>query len=490
MNRRVAKLVFWMYWGVAGVSCAPDRMTLNREGRRAVTQAKAAKIMGELEGEDQVSRLQTEQILPSAPTVLIGEAKECPFRTEPEPGERAGLSATAHSMHPVPASQNIASSLKVKIDESGRPWAPCKRLMLDRTPYYGYKGASKVNVKESTTVGDLKQVTDLTRLGLDAEFNKKAYEGAQICNGFFFSGSRPNRTSSDPACVLAHLDASSASIRALDPSSLKPLHPKLNNALIMASTFSSSKERKEWTRRLINSPSLRLAWHVVQSFSEKNVDLLEVNVGEVLNSIVLKDMSLLRPLEDLIRFGEWPNLALTAQMALLTDMDTPKAVYLVSGVRCGFAATTCVTYEDYPEMSLQDPIHYPSPDSPKYKSYPIYDYLRGAGAEVSFPKEMPVEWQPCVFDGNRSTPRAAGERENAISSGNWKQQVYTSWHNLWVLNLITYDAGSMWHWSQNLKASTFFFKPWKVTRVGTLRMAEAGTFACSTTTTPVVKEAP
>ena len=126
-------------------------------------------------------------------------------------------------------------------------------------------------------------------------------------------------------------------------------------------------------------------------------------------------------------------------------------------------------------MSWQDPKRYPSPDSPEYKTYPIYDYLREVGAEVSFPKNIPPDWQPRVYDGNRTTRRARGQRDAYNFSGDWKKQVYNSWHNLWVLNLIIYDAGSMWQWSQHLNANTFFFKPWKVTRVGTLEVAEAGT---------------
>lgn len=139
-----------------------------------------------------------------------------------------------------------------------------------------------------------------------------------------------------------------------------------------------------------------------------------------------------------------------------------------------YAATTCTTYEEYPEKSWQDLARYPSPDSAQYQTYPVYDYLRRVGAEVSFPKKTPPDWQPRVYDGNRKTPRGVGEREAFNFQGNWKRQVYNSWHNLWILQLIMYDAGSMWEWSQKLNASTFFFKPWNVTRVVTLKMVEAG----------------
>lgn len=138
------------------------------------------------------------------------------------------------------------------------------------------------------------------------------------------------------------------------------------------------------------------------------------------------------------------------------------------------AATTCVTYEEYPEKACQDPKRFPSPGSSKYKDYQIYDYLRAVGAEVSFPKNVPSDWQPRVYDGNRRAPRARGDRENYNFHGNWKREVYNSWHNLWALALIAFDVGFMWQWTQHLNADSFFFKPWKVTRVGTLKVAEAG----------------
>lgn len=118
----------------------------------------------------------------------------------------------------------------------------------------------------------------------------------------------------------------------------------------------------------------------------------------------------------------------------------------------------------------------PSPDSPDYKDYPIYDYLRKVGAEVAFPVNIPSDWKPRVYDGNRMTHRGAGERKPFNSPADWKKRVYDSWHNLWILHLVTMDTGSMWQWSHHLNASTFFFKPWKVTRVGTVQVAEAGMF--------------
>lgn len=439
-------------------SCEPEQLPeLLRayDNLRNTARAEAAKLLGEFEGEDHVAMLMMEHIKPPVPSVIVDGTDDCSPHwlqsgiSGSSVDEDGRLSALAH--------HSTSSPLTVQIDETGRPWAPCPRVMLSETPYYGQKGAPKVTDDQpgiiqsgirlhrartalpSTTLGDLKQPVDLTRLGLDLHFNQEAHEKLQVCKDFFFSSSGSTRSSSDPACVVAHLDESSARIRALDTANLRALHPKLKTALLLASRLSFSKQKKEWTRRLLSSPTLRLAWHVVEAFSEMNVSMLETNVGEALNNIVLKDMRLLKPIEDLIQF-----------------------------------ATTCTTYEEYPEKSWQDSKRYPSPDSAEYKTYPIYDYLRRVGAEVSFPKNIPPAWQPRVYDGNRTKRRGRGERDATNFSGDWKKQVYNSWHNLWVLNLIIYDAGSMWQWSQHLNADIFFFRPWRVTRVGTLRLAEAG----------------
>lgn len=432
--------VLWgtYYWGITIGSCESEQVSqLQRayEGLQKTGRAEATKLLKEFEAEEHVATFMKEQEKVSVPSVLLGITDHC------FPQVQSESSAGAAGVElPLPAPRTTTPPPIVNIDETGRPWAPCPKAMTGETPYYGHKGALKgMTIQLSKTLGDLKQTTDFTRLGLDLSFNEQAYHGLEVCKDFFFSGSGLTRNTSDPACVIAHLDESSASIKELDTSSLRLLHPKLKTALFLASKLLFTKRKREWTRKLLSSPSLRLGWHVVESFSEMNVSMLEANVGEALNHIIMKDKRLYKPLKDLIQF-----------------------------------ATTCVTHEEYPEKSWQDSKLYPNPDSPDYRNYPIYDYLRGVGAEVAFPKELPADWQPRVYDGNRTTSRAYGEREGFNFHGDWKRQVYNSWHTLWILNLIMYDAGSMWQWSHQLSASTFFFKPWIVTRVGTLKVSEAG----------------
>ncbi|KAL8428027.1 hypothetical protein Efla_006933 [Eimeria flavescens] len=425
------------FWGVRTSFCEPQYLfelrfpydnTLDR------TRLEAARLLREFEGDDQVSRLLAEEPRSAAPPLLVGEAEGCSLAGASDPPPPEALN------NEVPAPHRGRDLAVVNIGQTGRPWSPTPRVMRSTIPYYGHDGASEeMNLRPSTTLGELKRAVDLTHLGVDSGFNALAYEGYKVCNDFFFSSSRHSRHSSDPTCIIAHFDDSSASIKTLDTSGLRPLHPNLKTALALATMLSFTRQKKEWTRRLLTSPTLRLAWHIVETFSGMNINLLEANVGEALNDIVLQNLGLLKPLEELIRF-----------------------------------ATTCVTYEEYPEKSCQDSRRYPSPDSRNFRNYPIYDYLRGVGADVSFPKVIPSEWQPHIYDGNRSNSRATGERDAHNFHGNWKKHVYNSWHNLWILNLVVYDAGSMWQWSQQLDANTFFFKPWRVTRVGTLIMAEAG----------------
>lgn len=56
----------------------------------------------------------------------------------------------------------------------------------------------------------------------------------------------------------------------------------------------------------------------------------------------------------------------------------------------------------------------------------------------------------------------------------WKKRMYRTWHSLWILNLLAYDASDIWAWLQHHNARSFAFPPWKVTHVGVLRTAEAG----------------
>lgn len=328
MQRFFLPLLWAAYLVTTRGSCEPEQLLeLLRayENLRNTARAEAAKLLGEFEGEDHVALLMMEHVKPSVPAVLIGGTSDCsPHWLQ---GTMSGPSADEDERPPLLAPHSASSPLAVQIDETGRPWAPCPRIMLSKTPYYGHKGAPKamdaqpgvmlsgmqlhgqhgapdaLGAQPSTTLGDLKQRVDLTRLGIEASFNQQAYESLQVCNDFFFSSNGSTSGSSDPACVIAHLDESSANIRALDAASLRVLHPKLKIALILAAKLSFSKQKREWTRKLLFSPTLRLVWHVVEAFSEMNVSMLEANVGEALNNIVLKDMRLLKPLEDLIQFG-------------------------------------------------------------------------------------------------------------------------------------------------------------------------------------------
>lgn len=219
-----------------------------------------------------------------------------------------------------------------------------------------------------------------------------------------------------------------------------------------------------------------------------------------------------------------------------------------------FTVKVCQTVQAYPERLLQGFPRHVHPDHPSYVQLPIYSHLRAVGAEVAFPKDAPVIFQPRIYDGNIPVDRKSSTSKQALfkriggliqeikdnllplttdsdsdkkgsgiaefikahaganayildekiafsglkkdGSGasnipeeatknafedssapfveSWKKEIYLAWHNLWVMNLISYEASDLWGWVQNHTASNFAFPPWKVTYVGVLRTAEAG----------------
>lgn len=265
-------------------------------GQRAADKQRATELLNEFAGENDVAGLMAEYTNTPAPYVLVGEDRDdCPLV---EGAQAAPVAVFLRH------SQGVSTAPTLTIDSTGRSSGPCPKVFLQEIPYYGRKAAAtSMGTGLPTTLGDLKRTVDLTRLGLDREFNEKAYQSLRVCNDFFFSGSGNTRSSSDPACVVAQLDEAAVNIRALDTERLSVLHPRLKAALVFASTLAFTRDKKEWIRKLITSSSLRLAWHVVDAFAGMNVNMLEANVGEALNSIVLKDLKLLLPLTDLIQFG-------------------------------------------------------------------------------------------------------------------------------------------------------------------------------------------
>lgn len=264
--------------------------------------AEAAKILREFEAESHVAMVMAERTEVAVPGVIVGEAG-CPLGGFLEP------SATADVQLPLLTSLIGKSPDVVSVDETGRAHASCPAAIISVAPFYGQKGASFSSFQlisaPSATLNDLKQMVDMTRLGLDKSFNQYAYGALQICNDFFFSGTDKGTAlnSSDTACVVGHLDDSSPSIQALDTERLRKLHPRIRTALHMASIFASTPQKREWIKKLLSSKSLRFGWHIVETFSEMNVSMLQANVGEAINEIVLKEPNLRKPFRDLIQFG-------------------------------------------------------------------------------------------------------------------------------------------------------------------------------------------
>ncbi|CDJ66715.1 hypothetical protein ENH_00024210 [Eimeria necatrix] len=143
------------------------------------------------------------------------------------------------------APEETSTTPVVIVDETGRSFGPCPKSVLQKKPYYGSKAAvADMHEGQPISLGSVKQTVDLTRLGLDRQFNEKAYESLKVCNNLFFSGGEGMRNFSDPACVVAHLDEASLSIRTLDKASLRKLHPRLKAALVLASNLTLRRQKK------------------------------------------------------------------------------------------------------------------------------------------------------------------------------------------------------------------------------------------------------
>lgn len=277
------------------------------ESLKNTARAEAAQLLEEFEVEEDVMLLMADKIIGTTPAVTIGGMSDCPVVpsgvTEWPPSAKENPSRLA--------GQSLGHAAIIVVNETGKACAPCPSVMLSVTPYYGRKGAPmQFTSPPPATLSDVKQTIDLTRLGLDMSFNEKAYEALQICNNFFFSSTETgvNARSSDPACIVAHLDESSASIKSVDPGNLRPLPLKLKKALLLLAKLTFKVQKKEWIANLATSKTLRLAWHVIEAFSEMNITMLGANVGEALNAIALEDATLIKPLRDLIQFGKSPPL--------------------------------------------------------------------------------------------------------------------------------------------------------------------------------------
>lgn len=138
------------------------------------------------------------------------------------------------------------------------------------------------------------------------------------------------------------------------------------------------------------------------------------------------------------------------------------------------SATVCTTHEEYPEKLAQGIAGFVNPDSPEFKTYPMYEYLRGTGAEIAIPKTLPLDWQPKLTDGNSYTGRSHGARLDPLHQENFKRQVYTAWYHLWMFNLMFYELAEMWMWTRKMDPRGAFFDPWNVTKVQAIRVIEQG----------------
>ena len=148
-------------------------------GQRAADKQRATELLNEFAGENDVAGLMAEYTNTPAPYVLVGEDRDdCPLV---EGAQAAPVAVFLRH------SQGVSTAPTLTIDSTGRSSGPCPKVFLQEIPYYGRKAAAtSMGTGLPTTLGDLKRTVDLTRLGLDREFNEKAYQSLRVCNDFFF----------------------------------------------------------------------------------------------------------------------------------------------------------------------------------------------------------------------------------------------------------------------------------------------------------------
>lgn len=216
---------------------------------------------------------------------------------------------------------------------------------------------------------DLTIETDMTYLGIDRNAHYLSFLKNSICGELYKSPSHLPPAKPDLACTISNLDANSIYMKRMESYRLH-MGPGVAFVINMTSNFALSARERAWKRNLSRSTSLRFLIFFAQTFGMLKPNILKTNPGTIVNKILLKRKDLFYPLTEL-------------------------CLYIKA----------CETTESYPERLFQGfPLHV-HPNDPSYLDLPIFSHLRKFGADVAFPREAPILFQPRIYDGNISVDR-------------------------------------------------------------------------------------
>lgn len=160
------------------------------------------------------------------------------------------------------------------------------------------------NSAEEPLLRDIVHITDMTWLGTDEKMHQLAFMKNSTCGGLYFAPSQLPVATADVACSLSNLDVNSVYIKRFNSHRLR-LGPGVKLMVSMSSTFALKTRDRNWRRKLVRSPSLRLLVFFAQTFGRLNPNILNTNPGLVINEILLKNKHLFYPLTELCLYGKF-----------------------------------------------------------------------------------------------------------------------------------------------------------------------------------------
>ncbi|KAL8448231.1 hypothetical protein Emag_003999 [Eimeria magna] len=364
------------------------------------------------------------------------------------------------------------------------------------------------NLSESETLKDLSEVFDMSWLGVDEEAHKLGFAKGSTCGGLYSSGSQLPPATADLACSVAHLDAHSVYLKRLQSNRFR-IGKGIELAIKMSGTFTLDARDRLWRKKLAQSTSLRMLVFLTRAFGRLKPNLLKTNPGAIMNQILLKRKHLYYPLTELCLFikacgtdQQYPERLLQGYPNHVHPNDPsylqlPMFAYLRRvGAEVAFPRDAPTLFEpriydgNKPVDRKQGPskvalfgvlrdlighithghqstkgqakVNYPTPS---YGSAQQSETVGAAAHSVKFTEDADIQ-MPEVSE-EYPPPKPSSATKDA-----WKKRIYLTWHNLWLLNILVYQASDLWPWVQNHRAETFAFPPWKVKFVGVLRTTE------------------
>ncbi|KAL8435811.1 hypothetical protein ACSSS7_002188 [Eimeria intestinalis] len=368
-------------------------------------------------------------------------------------------------------------------------------------------GVAREKHENAETLQDRSEVSDMTYLGIDEGAHKLGFSKASTCGGLYSSSSQLPPATPDLACSVGHLDEHSIYLKRLQSNRFR-IGTRMELAMKMSGAFTLDAADRIRRKKLTHSTSLRMLVFLARAFGRLKPNLLKTNPGTIMNRILLERKHLYYPLAELCVFIKacvtnqhypervlqgYPNHAHPNDPAYL---DLPIFSYLRRvGAEVAFPRNAPTLFEPriYDGNKLVERKQGPAKTA-------LFGAIRGFFGQITYGNQQTkapdnatagavealldeataaaADLGNFAEDGDAQPPEVPEEYDSSTkphppTKDAWKKQTYRTWHNLWVLNILIYQASDMWPWMKHHKADTFAFAPWKVKFVGVLRTTEA-----------------